>query len=146
MSRYFLDTGPLTGLLLGCTWTDLFLRRLVENDDALTSVLVFGEIVERIRGMEDAAALEESLHDLAGNVIPLPVTIGETTRYVEIRRNLRPPYGPGLIGDIDTLVAATALEHDLIVVTLDSDFRRVPGLRYVLLETRTFLLIEQSEL
>jgi predicted nucleic acid-binding protein len=57
----------------------------------------------------------------------------------------RRPYGPGLISDTDTLIAATALEHGLIVVTLDSDFRRVPGLRYVLLETRTFLLIEQSE-
>jgi hypothetical protein len=54
-------------------------------------VLVFGEIVERIRGMEDATALEESLHDLAGNVIPLPVTISKTTRYADIRRSLRPP-------------------------------------------------------
>jgi len=57
-----------------------FVRRLVENDDALTSVLVFGEIVECIRGMEDETALEESLHEPAGNVIPLPVTISETTR------------------------------------------------------------------
>jgi hypothetical protein len=50
VSRYLLDTGPLTGLLLGRTGTGHFLRRLVESDDALTSVLVFGEIVERIRG------------------------------------------------------------------------------------------------
>lgn len=40
-------------------------------------------------------------------------------RYADLRRQLRPPYGPGLIGDIDTLIAATALEHDLTLVTTD---------------------------
>jgi predicted nucleic acid-binding protein len=50
-------------------------------------------------------------------------------RYADIRRALRPPYGPGLIGDIDTLIAATALERDLTLVTIDSDFQRVPGLQ-----------------
>lgn len=41
---------------------------------------------------------------------------------------MRKPYGPGLIGDVDTLIAATAIEHGLTVVTLDGDFGRVPGL------------------
>ena len=39
------------------------------------------------------------------------------------------PYGPGLIGDIDTLIAATALHYGLTLVTTDSDFTRVPGLQ-----------------
>jgi predicted nucleic acid-binding protein len=38
---------------------------------------------------------------------------------------LRPPYGPGLIGNIDTLIAATAIEHELTVVTCDGDFARL---------------------
>jgi len=50
-------------------------------------------------------------------------------RYAEIRRALRPPYGPGLIGDIDTLIAATALERNLTIVTTDSDYERVPDLK-----------------
>ena len=41
---------------------------------------------------------------------------------------MRPPYGPGLIGDIDTLIAATAREHRLTVVTIDGDYTRVPSL------------------
>lgn len=41
--------------------------------------------------------------------------------------------GVGLIRDIDTLIAATALEHDLTVVTLDGDFQRVPVLKVMLL-------------
>ena len=60
-------------------------------------------------------------------------------RYAEIRRTLRPPTGSGLIGDIDTLIAATALEHDLTVVTTDGDFSRVPDLKVTLL-TRAELL------
>lgn len=49
-------------------------------------------------------------------------------RYADIRRAMRRPHGTGLIGDADTLIAATALEQQLTVVTIDSDFERVPGL------------------
>lgn len=54
-------------------------------------------------------------------------------RYADLRRTLRPPHGPGLIGDIDTLIAATALEQGLTLATSDSDFQRVPGLSVLLL-------------
>jgi predicted nucleic acid-binding protein len=43
-----------------------------------------------------------------------------------------------MIGDIDTLIAATALVHDLTVVTLDSDYTRVPGLSVMLLMRNHF--------
>jgi predicted nucleic acid-binding protein len=52
---------------------------------------------------------------------------------------MRPPYGSGLIGDIDTLIAATAMEHGLTVVTLDSDYVRVLGLSVMRLERRDLL-------
>ena len=40
-----------------------------------------------------------------------------------------PPHGSGLIGDIDTLIAATALEHDLTIVTINiKHFMQVKGL------------------
>jgi predicted nucleic acid-binding protein len=45
------------------------------------------------------------------------------------RRKLRPPYGNGLIGDIDTLIAATALERNLTIITADHDYERVPQLK-----------------
>jgi predicted nucleic acid-binding protein len=50
-------------------------------------------------------------------------------RYAEIRLDLRPP--GQLIGDIDILIAATARERKLALVTLDADFGRVPGLTVV---------------
>lgn len=46
------------------------------------------------------------------------------------------PYGAGLIGDIDTLIAATALERNLTVVTTDRDFERVPGLQVKLISLK----------
>jgi predicted nucleic acid-binding protein len=50
-------------------------------------------------------------------------------RYGELRRSLRSTNS--LIGDIDTLIAATAIERRLTVVTTDEDFRRVPDLPLV---------------
>jgi predicted nucleic acid-binding protein len=61
-------------------------------------------------------------------VYPYPLTYSSMERYAEIRRAMRPPHGPGLIGDIDILIAATALDNGLTHVTTDSDFTRVPGL------------------
>jgi predicted nucleic acid-binding protein len=62
------------------------------------------------------------LRGLLGAIYPYFLTYSILERYAEIRRTLRPPHGPGLIGDIDTLIAATALERNLTVVTMDSDF------------------------
>ncbi|MGZ3673528.1 MAG: type II toxin-antitoxin system VapC family toxin [Ktedonobacterales bacterium] len=47
-------------------------------------------------------------------------------------RLLRTPTGQpaGLIGDMDTMIAATALAHDLTLITMDSDFTRVPDLSH----------------
>ncbi len=51
-------------------------------------------------------------------------------RYADIRLALRRGQ---LIGDIDTLIAATALERNLTIVTIDPDFQRVPHLNVMLL-------------
>jgi predicted nucleic acid-binding protein len=40
---------------------------------------------------------------------------------------------------VDTLIAATALEHRLTVVTLDGDFTRVPGLQAMRLDRATLM-------
>jgi len=69
-------------------------------------------------------------------VSPYVPTFAILERYAELRRQLRPPHGPGLIGDIDTLIAATALEHGLTLVTTDTDYQRVPDLKLTLLPRR----------
>jgi predicted nucleic acid-binding protein len=46
-----------------------------------------------------------------------------------------------LIGDIDTLIAATAIERNLMVVTIDTDFQRVPQLKVILLSPTTLRVV-----
>src|SRR5690348_10910861 len=79
------------------------------------------------------------LPTLAGNALsahqrsPLPTHLRNCPPLRDLRRALRPPHGPAPIGDIDTLIAATALEHVLAIVTTDRDYVRVPGLTVRLL-------------
>jgi predicted nucleic acid-binding protein len=59
--------------------------------------------------------------------MPYPLTYPILERYADIRRTLRPQHKD--IGDINTLIAATALEHGMTLVTVDRDFERVPQLK-----------------
>jgi predicted nucleic acid-binding protein len=74
---------------------------------------------------------EAELREVLRDIHPLPLTYPILRRYATLRRAMRP--ASGLIGDVDTLIAATALERELTVVTLDGDFARVPGLALMLL-------------
>jgi len=47
--------------------------------------------------------------------------------YADIRRQLRPPHGPKLIGDVDTLIAATAMRQDLTLITRIPIFSGCPA-------------------
>jgi predicted nucleic acid-binding protein len=69
---------------------------------------------------------------------PLELDYPVLDRYSLIRRQLRPPHGPGLIGDVDTLIAATAIENNLTIVTCDTDFARVPDLETLLIPRAEF--------
>lgn len=138
MKRYLLDTGPLGGLLFARSPAVALIQPWVDTGEAATSMVVYGELVEYVVGRRDAEADKQKLRALLNDVTPLDLSIPILDRYADLRRTLRPPRGPGLIGDIDTLIAATALEHDLTVVTNDGDFIRVPDLTVLLLARRTF--------
>lgn len=114
MKRYLIDASVLTAYLYQRTAAVNLLSPWISQHEAATSILVYGEIVEHLQGRRDYP-----LHRME--------------RYATIRRQLRLPHGPGLIGDVDTLIAATALERNLTVVTADSDFERVPGLKVMVI-------------
>ena len=85
--------------------------------------------------MGKACRIAPSRHYL---LILLPIPFSDTRSVFAIRRSLRKPQ---LIGDIDTLIAATALERNLTVVTIDMDFQRVPGLQVMLLSPATMKVL-----
>jgi predicted nucleic acid-binding protein len=129
MRRYLPDTGPLGAYLQGREPAVDLIVPWIRRGEAATSILVYGEIIEYIKSLHDYPTKYMGLRGLLGAIYPYFLTYSILEREARIRRALRPPHGPGLIGDIDTLIAATALERNPTVVTTDSDYKRVPGLK-----------------
>lgn len=136
MRTNLLDTGPLAALLAGRPAAVDLMMPWLENREVATSILVYGEVLEHIKGFPDFPARRLALRRLLLRVFPYGLSMATMGHYADIRRALRPPHGPGLIGDLDTLIAATAIEHDFILVSTDSDMRRVPGLRHQIVSLR----------
>lgn len=104
--------------------------------EVATSILCYGEVVEYLHGYTDFTQRQMELLELLIEIPPSLLSHGIMEKYADIRRALRPPHGPGLIGDMDTLIAATAQEYGLTLVTSDQHFQRVPGLSVMLLDLR----------
>jgi predicted nucleic acid-binding protein len=102
--------------------------------EAATSMLVYGEVMEYLMALPDFARRRDTLRELLIEEYSYMTTYQVLERYTEIRRQLRPPRGSGLTGDLDTLIAATAIQQGLVVVTTDRDFARVPGLEVLILD------------
>jgi len=128
MRQYLLDTNVLGAYLQGRPGALSLAQGWIHNDEAATSIVVYGEITEYLKGFTEFPRHQVALRTLLRKVHPYPLTYALLEQYADIRRAMRPPYGSGLIGDIDTLIAATALNYGLTLVTTDSDFARVPGL------------------
>ena len=141
MRRYLLDTSPLAALLLARPAAVALITPWMEHHEAATSILAYAEVVEYIQGRADFSTRHAHLRTMLGEVSPYFLTYPILERYADLRRSLRPPHGPGLIGDIDTLIAATALARNLTVVTIDTDFQRVPNLPVILLSRSTMQVL-----
>jgi predicted nucleic acid-binding protein len=137
MRRYLLDTAPLAAHLLARPAVVDLIRPLLNRHEVATSILTYAEVTEYITDFADASNRQLQLRTLLGEVYPYFLTYPILERYTFIRRRLRKPHGKGMIGDIDTLIAATALERNLTVITYDTDFQRVPGLKVTLLSRAT---------
>jgi predicted nucleic acid-binding protein len=130
---FALGDAPLAALLHARPKAAELITPWIIRREVTTSILAYAEVVEYIRGLPYFGHHHGALRTLLRGIYPYFLTYSILDRYAEIRRLLRPPFGRGLIGDIDTLVAATALERHLTVVTADADSQRVPGLDVIIL-------------
>jgi predicted nucleic acid-binding protein len=130
MRRYLLDTPLVSALLNNRAGTVSLAQPWIAANEAATSVLVYGEVFEYIRPSQRFAHYHSVLRNLLRGVYPYYLTLPILERYAEIRLFLR---RGNLIEDVDTLIAATALERNLTLVTIDPDFQRVPDLKVMLL-------------
>src|SRR5512135_1895726 len=126
MNTYLLDTSVVAGYLLAREKARQLVQPLLTQEEAATSILVYGEVAEYVKKFADFHSYKASLQALLEQMYPYPLTYAILERYADIRRQLRPQHKD--IGDIDTLIAATAIEHNLTIVTIDRDFERVPNL------------------
>lgn len=137
MTRYLLDNGVLVAYLKGRPGVLRLIRPWIVAREAATSQLVYGEAIEYLKGTSDYRRHRTELRELLREITPYQLTHAILERYADLRRSMRRTVG--LIGDVDTLIAATALEHDLTVVTLDGDLTRVPGLSVMHLPRSTLM-------
>ena len=136
MKRYLLDTAPQSAYVLGRPTAVALVSPWVARQEATTSVLVQAEAIEYFQGLADYRRSRARLLRVLNSIYPITIPLPIRERYGTIRRQMRPPQGPGLIGDIDTFIAATAFEFRLTLVTVDSDFTRVPGLDVMLVSLK----------
>ncbi len=134
MRKYLLDTNMLAAYLLNKPAAHHVVFPLIAAKEVSTSIVVYGEVVEYLHSLPHFTERYSQLRTLLRSVYPYFLTYSILERYAQLRRQLRPPYGKGLIGDIDTLIAATALERNLTIVTTDHDFSRVPQLHIHLVD------------
>ena len=92
--------------------------------------------MEYIQRLPTFVHRQYELRQLLREIYPFFLTYPILKRFAAIRRQLRPPCGKGLIGDMDTLIAATAIERNLTIITADRDFERVPNLKMKLVNLK----------
>jgi predicted nucleic acid-binding protein len=123
MSGYLLDTNVLSELRKGSRANPQVLSwfETVEESELFISVLALGEIragIERVRSNDliQARTLERWLDRLAttyaDRIIPISAAVAD--RWGRLSANDRPPV-------VDGLMAATALENNLVLVTRNTD-------------------------
>lgn len=134
MKRYLLDTSLLAGFFHQRQKAVDLITPWLRDHEVATSMVVYAEVIEYLKGLPDFPTHYKAFHKLLHEVTPYPLTYPILDRYADIRRTLRPLHKE--IGDIDTLIAATALEHNLTLFTIDTDYDRVPDLKWQLVNIK----------
>jgi tRNA(fMet)-specific endonuclease VapC len=123
--RYLVETDRAADWLNGRPDAVELLRSLAPAGLAL-SLISLGELYEGIYFGRDPAKDERALRAFLRFVDVLPLNRSIIKRFARIRGELRRQ--GQLIGDPDLLIAATALDHDLIVITRNTrHFARIAG-------------------
>lgn len=124
--RYLVDTDYVADFLKGRLGASDLLTRLAPEGLAI-SLITYGEIYEGIYYGRNPRAHESGFLTFLRGVSVLPLTRPIMRRFARIRGELRAQ--GQTVGDPDLLIAATALHHDLVLISRNvKDFRRVPDL------------------
>jgi tRNA(fMet)-specific endonuclease VapC len=114
--KYLLDTDWAVDYLTGRPPAVSLVNTLLRDGVAL-SIVSYAEILEGILGSHDPRAARQGFRRLLRALKVLPVTRPIAERYAAMRADLRAQRKPVDPRALDLLIAATAVQHKLILVT-----------------------------
>ena len=125
--RYLLDTNWLIQLLAGHKETATFHKR-IHPDKMAVSYITVGEIYDVAFAYTNPQALLSSFRQFLAPFTLLTLNYPIMEKFAEVRSYLR--RRGELISDFDILIGATALHHDLTILTYNTrHFKRIPDLK-----------------
>jgi tRNA(fMet)-specific endonuclease VapC len=128
MSRYLLDTDWIVDVLNGQDRAIQMVLELAPSGLAI-SIITYGELYEGAAFAHDPAPALAGLRSFLKGKAILPLTQAVMERFAHIRGSL-PRSIRQQIGDLDILIAATCLEHNLTLLTRNlKDFQQIPNLK-----------------
>jgi tRNA(fMet)-specific endonuclease VapC len=128
LNEYLIDTNILVYTLKGYEWASDLLVSLSPFGISI-SIVTYGELYQGAYYNEDPHQALENLSRLLRRFEVLPLTLPIMERFGiargQVTRSKRKQ-----IGDLDFLIAATAMVHDMTIVTRNiRDFQPIPEVR-----------------
>lgn len=123
---FLLDTDVVAATLKGRERESKLLQHL-SSQPLFISLVTYGEIYEGIYFGQDSSTNEQTFRLFLRNVDVLPLSKVIMKHFARLRGTLRAK--GNLIPDADLLIAATAINHNLTLITRNTrHFERIPGL------------------
>jgi tRNA(fMet)-specific endonuclease VapC len=126
--RYLLDTCVISDFIKGEPGTIARLKQTPPADTAISAITVMELRYGLALNLQRTQKVEPAITSILSSVTILPFGTAEAEQAVQIRAALKSQGQP--IGAYDVLIAATALQHNLIMVTANQrEFERISGLQ-----------------
>ncbi|MGI0487442.1 type II toxin-antitoxin system VapC family toxin [Pantanalinema rosaneae CENA516] len=126
--RYLLDTCVISDFIKGDIGTSARFKQTPPVDMAISVITVMELRYGLALNPQRAEKVAPAIASILASVIILPFGTVEAEQAAQIRAILKAQGQP--IGAYDVLIAATALQHGLMMVTANQrEFERIPGLQ-----------------
>lgn len=124
--RYLLDTCVISDFVKGEIGTCIRLKQTTPADIAVSVVTAMELRYGLLLNPQRTQKVEPAIASILSSVTILPFDVEEAERAAQIRAVLKSKGRP--IGAYDVLIAATALQHGLLMVTANRrEFERFAG-------------------